>query len=59
MSATLHSFFYCYIDLLLSGGLALGTCLLADFEWGLLKILAAEQGKVSMVREAIHLDDTL
>ena len=59
MSATLHSFFYCYIDLLLSGSLTLGARLLADFEWGLLKILAAEEGKVAMVREAIHLDDAL
>jgi hypothetical protein len=59
MSAILHSFFYCYIDLLLSGCFALGTCLLADFEWGLLKILAAEEGKVAMVGEAIHLDDAL
>ena len=46
-------------SLLLSGGLTLSTCLLANLKRSLLQILTTEQGKVAMVREAIHLDNAL
>ena len=35
------------------------ACLLADLEWSLLKVLAAEERKVTVVGEAIHLDNAL
>ena len=39
--------------------LAKGACLLADLERRLLKVLAAEECEVTVVGEAVHLDDAL
>ena len=39
--------------------LAEGACLLADLERSLLKVLAAEECEVTVVGEAVHLDDAL
>lgn len=39
--------------------LSLSTCLLTNLQRSLLEILAAEEGKVSMICETIHLDDAL